>query len=103
MPITRLDVEAAAKTVFPPGDARSVLAILDLYGIEPHEPERERVQLAILALCEGDEARLRSLVRTAKTDYRDVLSWVETGPLSDEEGRNLRALARSLLEKWGRK
>ncbi len=99
----RHDVEAAVSAAFPHDRAASVLAALDLYGTEPHEREQDRVQLAILALCQGDEARLRNLVQSAKTDYRDVLSWVESGPLSEAEGQKQQALARRLLDKWSKK
>jgi hypothetical protein len=34
------------------------MEILDLYGIESHEGERERVQIAILKLSEGDDDKL---------------------------------------------
>lgn len=48
-----------------------------LYGIEAHEPERERVQLAILKLSCGDADRLLATVQAANEDYRDVLWWAE--------------------------
>jgi hypothetical protein len=99
----RHDVEAAVSAAFPHGHTAAVLAALDLYGTEPHERERERVQLAIVALCQGDEARLRNLVESAKKDYRDVLYWVESGPLSKAEGQRQQELVRGLLEKWGKK
>jgi|CXWL01.1.fsa_nt_gi hypothetical protein len=47
---TRQEVMAAVLGLFPSRSAKSVLEILDLYGAESHEPERERVQMAILAL-----------------------------------------------------
>ncbi|HXJ78585.1 MAG TPA: ABC transporter substrate binding protein [Candidatus Methylomirabilis sp.] len=62
---------------FPSGDPAPVLQILDQYGQERHEGERERVQLAILALSQGDLDELRTLVACAKQDYRDVLYWAE--------------------------
>jgi hypothetical protein len=98
---SRADVEAAVKVVFPHSDAATVLAVIDLYGIEPHERERERVQLAIVALSQGNEDKLLEFVQAAKTDYRDVLSWVESGPLSESEGKARQDLVRRLLEKWG--
>src|SRR2546423_38595 len=97
------NVEAAAKMLFPLSDTSTILSIVDLYGTEPHERERERVQLAIIALSQGNEEKLRELVKTAKTDYRDVLSWAETGPLSKSEGEKQQELARGLLQKWGKK
>jgi hypothetical protein len=44
MPYTREDVLAAVHTAFAAPDAATVLAVLDLYGIEPHERERERTR-----------------------------------------------------------
>jgi hypothetical protein len=51
--------------------------VLDGYGVESYERERERVQLAILKLSEGNEEKLREFVAVAKRDYRDVLFWAE--------------------------
>ena len=39
------------------------------------ELESERVALAILKLSEGDLQKLSEAVRSARTDYRDVLAW----------------------------
>lgn len=100
---TRAEVEAAVRATFPHSDAATVLSVVDLYGIEPHERERERVQLAIVALSQGSEEKLLEFVQTAKIDYRDILSWAENGPLSESEGQRQQALARGLLEKWGKK
>jgi hypothetical protein len=100
---TRGDVIAAVHARFPGRDAATVLAVLDTYGTEPSERERERVQLAIIALCEGSEEKLGYLVRTAKTDYRDILCWAQTGPLSESEGEKLRQAALALIERWGKK
>jgi len=52
-----------------------VLELLDSYGVEPYERERERVQVAILKLSAGSEAKVREYVAVAKRDYRDVLFW----------------------------
>jgi len=100
---TRDDVVAAAKATFPDSDLPTVLALLDLYGTQPYEREKERVQLAILELGGGSEDKLLYLVQAAKTDYRDVLAWQQLGPLSGPEGEKLQNQARGLLEKWGRK
>jgi hypothetical protein len=99
----REDVVAAALATFPRIEAATVLSILDLYGTHPGERERERVQLAVLVLSQGSEDKLLSLVQIAKIDYRDVLSWVETGPLPEPEGEQLRRSANQLLERWGKK
>lgn len=100
---TRDEVVAAVHAGFPNSDAATILGVLDLYGTESYEREKERVQLAIIALSEGSEDNLRYFVQVAKTDYRDVLSWQESGPLSEPEGRKLQQAARRLLEKWGKK
>lgn len=92
---------AAVQAAFHAGDPAAILAVLDLYGTEPCERERERVQLAIVELSAGSEDKLRELVQTAKSDYRDILAWQQLGPLSEAEGKKLQTKARALLEKWG--
>ena len=74
---TREMVLAKVQRVFPSDDPAEVLSILDLYGAEQHEYERERVQLACLKLSEGNKDALLNAVETAKSDYRDVLSAAE--------------------------
>jgi hypothetical protein len=101
--LTRDAVLAAAKTAFASSDPHGIVAILDLYGAQPYELERERVQLAIIELSRGDRATLERLVKMAKVDYRDVLAMQELGPLSAAEGEKLQAAARAVIEKWGRK
>jgi hypothetical protein len=100
---TRAQVIAAAESAFPTCDAATVLAVLDLYGTEVYERERERVQLAIIALSEGSEAKLLHFVQTAKKDYRDILYWAASGPLSESEGERQRQAAARLLDQWGKK
>lgn len=102
MPNTREDVIAAIRTFFPESDAATVLAVLDLYGVEPHERERERVQLAILALSEGHADKLLHFAQTAKTDYRDVLYWHAAGPLTPEQGEQEQLRAIRLPERWSK-
>ena len=102
MPNTREDVIAEVHAAFP-NDVEAVLAALDLYGAEPYERERERVQLAIVSLSQADRDKLAHFVECAKTDYRDVLSWQATGPLSGKQGGQLRQAALRLIERWGRK
>jgi hypothetical protein len=79
------EVEAAVRTAFPHGDTATILGILDLYGTEPYERERERVQLAIVLLSQGTESKLVELVQTAKIDYRDILCWAEDGSFSSRK------------------
>ncbi len=57
--------------------AADALALLDGYGCEPHERERERVQLALLRLSGGRIDTLRHDLETARCDYRDVLAPAE--------------------------
>ena len=58
-------------------DRKQACEILATYGLEEHERERHRVQLAILKLSGGSLDRLCEMVQSAKTDYRDVLMWAE--------------------------
>lgn len=92
---TRQEVMAAVLGLFPSRSAKGALEILDLYGVESHEPERERVQLAILALSKGNEDKLLHLVEAAKQDYRDVLYWAEYPQESGPDGLLLEVLRRS--------
>jgi hypothetical protein len=100
---TRDDVVAAVRAAFPSSDPATILGVLDLYGTESYERERERVQLAIVALSEGNEDKLLHFVQAAKTDYRDVLHWQASGPLSESEGHKLQQAALGLIEKWGKR
>jgi hypothetical protein len=102
MAATHDDVVAAVRLRFPQGDRDAVLRALDVYGALPHERERERVQLAIVELSGGDADRLRYFVQAAKRDYRDILSWQASGPLSPAEGEALQAKAEDLLRRWGK-
>ncbi len=100
---SRDNVIAAIRIAFPAAASTAILAVLDQYGTESYENDRERVQLAIIQLSGGVEGKLPELVRVAKTDYRDVLAWQQLGPLSDAEGQRLQEQARALLDKWGEK
>jgi hypothetical protein len=74
---SRDEVVAAIQATFPESSRTRVMELLDGYGVESYERERERVQLAILKLSEGNEEKLREFVAVAKRDYRDVLFWTE--------------------------
>jgi hypothetical protein len=63
--------------LWPEHDSAEIMAELDRYGVEPHERERDRVQLGILKLSGGQLKRLPALVDMAKGDYRDVLAYAE--------------------------
>lgn len=90
------DVLSIAKALFSEHDFQAVMTILDSYGVEPHERERERVQRAVLRLSGGDEGKLRHFVQAAKRDYRDVLWWCESldGPRADD------SLLEALRNSW---
>jgi len=77
MPVSRAAVIEAIGAAFAAGARDRVLAMVDAYGSAPHERERERVQLAIVKLSEGDEAKLGYFLSVAKQDYRDVLFWAD--------------------------
>ncbi|MFI7673938.1 hypothetical protein [Actinophytocola sp. NPDC049390] len=60
--------------VFPGTDPAAVQRVLDGYA----GPERARVQLAIVKLCDEDGTdALPRYVDTACQDHRDVLAWAE--------------------------
>lgn len=101
MPVSREDVIAGVERLFGAAGRAEALALLDQYGSAPWERERERVQLAIAVLSAGDLAALPKLLRAARTDYRDILSWAEIGPLSPQEGERLQAAARRLIDRSG--
>ena len=67
----REDVLAMARSLFPDREPEA-MRVLDRYGLESSEPERERVQFAILKLSEGDRSKLQHYLEAAKQDYRDV-------------------------------
>lgn len=87
---------AAVLALFPSRSAKAVLELLDVYGVESHEPERERVQMAILTLSQGQEDKLLQFVEAAKQDYRDVLYWAEYPQPSESDG----ALLEILRQQW---
>lgn len=71
-------IESKIKKIFPGRSVVEMMSILDRYGREKKEKEKDRVHLAILKLCE--EEKLHDpikYVETAKIDYRDVLAWAE--------------------------
>lgn len=74
---TRDLVIAKANQCFRFDTEERIMGILDSYGSQTYERERERVQIAILKLSEGDLEKLQRTVAAAKTDYRDVLAWAE--------------------------
>src|SRR6266404_1729723 len=101
MPHSRDEVVAAVQKIFPETSCPRVLELLDTYGVESYERERERVQLAILKLSEGNEEKLRELVAVAKRDCRDVLLWVENTEEAKLDTPAKRERFRKMLEKFG--
>jgi hypothetical protein len=94
-------VAAAIAALFPADACSRILAFVDAYGREPHERERERVQLAIVRLSEGDEARLGYFLSVAKQDYRDVLFWADNPAEAKLDTPEKRRRVRELLLKLG--
>jgi len=78
-----------------------ILELLDSYGVDPHERERERVQLDLVKLSAGSEAKMREYVAVAKRDYRDVLFWAEYPEESRLDTPGKRKRVRKMFEKFG--
>src|SRR5438309_3024073 len=101
MPHSRDEVVAVVQRAFPESAHARVLELLDTYGVESYERERERVQLAILKLSGGDEERLREFVAVAKRDYRDVLFWAENPEEARLDTPEKRERIKKMFEKFG--
>ena len=98
---SRGEVVASVQATFPMSSWAGVLELLDSYGVEPYERERERVQVAILKLSAGSEEKIREYVAVAKRDYRDVLFWAEYPEESKLDTPEKRQRVRKMLEKFG--
>ena len=98
---SRDEVVAAIQATFPEGARARVLELLDRYGAESYERERERVQLAILKLSEGNEDKLREFIAAAKRDYRDVLFWAENPEESRLDTPEKKERIKKMFEKFG--
>jgi len=98
---SRDEVVAAVQKTFPETSWSRVLEFLDTYGVESYERERERVQLAILKLSEGNEEKLREFVAIAKRDYRDVLFWAENPEEAKLDTPEKRERIKKMFEKFG--
>ena len=98
---TRDEVVAVVQKAFPESARTRVLELLDSYGVESYERERERVQLAILKLSEGNEEKLREFVAVAKRDYRDVLFWAENPDEAKLDTPEKRERIKKMFEKFG--
>ena len=92
-------VEQAAREAFPNADIEAVMALLNTYGVAPHENERERVQLTIIRICQGDVDRLPYQLEVAKIDYRDILVFANRPiPTATEEAKKLAEMQSRLLQ-----
>ena len=100
-PKTRDEVLAVVQKTFPETSNSRVLELLDTYGVESYERERERVQLAILKLSERNEEKLREFVAVAKRDYRDVLFWAENPEEARLDTPEKRERIKKMFEKFG--
>ena len=74
---SRDNIIQAIKISFPNLENKVVLDMLDRYGKESCEYEKERVQLAIIKISVGDILKLHEYVNLAKIDYRDILMSAE--------------------------
>ena len=101
MPHSRDEVVAVVQKNFPETSCSRVLELLDSYGVESYERERERVQLAILKLSEGKEEQLRKFVAIAKRDYRDVLFWAENPEEAKLDTPDKRERLKKMFEQFG--
>lgn len=90
-------------------DINRIMKILDEYGSESWQPAKERVQLAIIKLSQGDEYKLRKNVEHAKIDCDDIL-WPAEEPnltaaldlasLTQEEIQRLQDVDRKQYLDW---
>ena len=103
MPYSRAGVVAAVRATFPRADPDAILAVLDEYGVEAYQRERDRVQLAVVALSGGDEAKLRYFLEVAKRDYRDVLFWSDNPEEAKIDTPEKRKRVREMFVKIGLK
>jgi hypothetical protein len=71
--VSRADVERVVRREFPASEFSEILVILDEYGVEDYQRERDRIQLAVLKLARGNRENLRREIEGAKYDYRDTL------------------------------
>ena len=101
MPHSRDEVIAVAQKSFAKSAHARVIELLDAYGIEPHERERERVQLAVLKLADGNEDKLRQFVAVAKQDYRDVLFWADNPEQAKLDTPEKRERIKKMFEQFG--
>jgi hypothetical protein len=90
-----------------PTKAAEALSVLDTYGTEAWHREKERVQLALLKISEGDVEKLRLYTRGAQFDYRDTLvpaeypeEWQASSKTPPAEMAAIRKRDREQYEAW---
>src|SRR5437868_14601635 len=101
MPHSREKIVVVVQKTFSENAHAHVLKLLDGYGVESYERERERVELAILKLSEGNEDKLREFIAAAKRDYRDVLFWAEYPEESQLDTPEKKERIKKMFEKFG--
>lgn len=75
---TRELVIRKVKQAFSVKQFENIMRILDQYGSGQHEAEKERLQLAALKLCQGNEEKLKNDIEYAKRiDQRDIIRLAE--------------------------
>lgn len=94
-------VVAVVQKTFPESAHTCVFELLDSYGVESYERERERVQLAIVKLSAGNEEKLREFVVVAKRDYRDILFWADNPEEAKLDTPEKRERVRKMFEQFG--
>jgi hypothetical protein len=85
---------------FQGADQNSVVELLASYS----GPESDRVSWDILELSKGKLEKIAEYVKTAQTDYRDVLYWAEyykDDPML--RGRDPKQMVDEIMAKWGKK
>ena len=82
------------KSDFEPSTQNEIAEILNLYG----DNERERVQLYILQLADGNKDEVYSLVEAADQDYRNIIFWAENPEESQINTPEKRQSMRELFE-----
>jgi hypothetical protein len=90
-----------------PAKAEEALSILDSYGTETWHRERDRVQLSLLKISDGDIQKLQLCTRGALSDYRDALvpaeypeEWQASSKTPPAEMAAIRKRDREQYEAW---
>lgn len=85
---------------FPPGTRQRALALLGVYGDQPHDRELARVRFDLVALSRGDLLALERLLDEARRDYRTVVARAEErrDPITGEIPRTRLLAALELTE-----